>query len=345
MATPAWYNENANRDWPFITRVEPIDQYAPASSSSDSMGAAVYVHLPHSIVVDFGAIMEIDAEYNEDDAHIVYLYRITRVDATTVELEFRTTAPQAANYAVTYTRDMTDPINQITWTDAGTIDPEAVDALDCQANTRWQAFIVTGDLSPLTDLLDPGDDLFFPVGLWTIEPSRIQSLMGSYLRACNLANFPRTGSTPAPGCGDTPSDGEREPVLNATCIAGDVTWEEGYNCIIRQDTFENSIIVAAGLGSGAGAPCEEVPLSDDEVPPDDSTFLSGGPACNEVLQSLNGVTGRRITLVAGNGVTISPDPDIPNRLIVDRSLTDFAACVEDPSESSSNSSNSLGEEE
>lgn len=348
MANPGWLNDNANRDYPFLNRVEPITQYDPTpDSSSESAGAGtpVYAHLPHDAIVDFGAIMEIDAEYTEQQGHYVYLYRVARPTATTFELEFRTNAPAAANYRITFTRNSTDPYNHVTWGDATAIDSDPADVLECRLQPRWKAFLVTGGFEGLLGFLATGETVHFVQGLWQIEPARIQSLMDSYLRACNLANFPRTVATDPPACASessSSSQGLEEPILNATCIRDHVKWKEGFNCVIRQDRFNNAIVIAAAVGSGAGEPCEEVSLYDGEVPPAGSPFLSGGPGCNDILKSINGIGGRRLTLIGGPGLRIFGDAENPHKLIVDRALDDFIICLDDDDvESSSLSSDSL----
>lgn len=352
MANPSWYNDNANRDWPFLNRVEPISLYAPAITSSASSESAdategQYVHLPHDAVVDFGAIMEIDAEYTEKAGHYVYLYRVSRPTVTTFEYEFRTVAPFAVNYRIIFTRSSTDPFNKITWEDAEPINPDPPDVLECRLQPRWKAFLVTGGFEGLLELLSTGETIYFAVGLWVIEPSRVQSLMDSYLRSCNLANFPRTLTTPPLLClSESASDSaNNELLLNATCINGHVKWKEGYNCAIRQDNFDNAIVISAAVGSGAGEPCSEVPLFNGEIPPDGSPFLSGGPGCNDILKSINGISGRRLTLANGQGMRIYSSPTASNTLIVDRTLDDFALClVKDLPYSSSIGSASLGNE-
>lgn len=349
MANPGWYNDNANRDWPFLTRVEPITQYAQNLDSLSSLSSSAagdegqYVHLPHDAVVDFGAIMEIDAEYTEKDGHQIYLYRVSRPTATTFEYEFRTSAPEAANYRIIFTRNSTDPYNYTTWADATAIASDPPDVLECRLQPRWKAFLVTGGFEGLLALLSTGETLYFATGLWVIEPSRVQSLMDSYLRSCNLANFPRTLATPPSGCDSDSSSAQalEEPILNATCVRGNVKWKEGYNCAIRQDNFNNAIVISAAVGSGEGEPCDEVPLYDGEAPPADSPFLSGGPSCNDILKSLNGVNGRRLTIRGGAGMRIFADPLSNNKLVIDRALDDFALCLAADLLESSLSSESL----
>ena len=157
----------------------------------------------------------------------------------------------------------------------------------------------------------------------------------AYVRAVNVGNFARATIPHNDTCG---SDSlSLEPyTVQATCIDGDIMWKEGYNCAIRQDTVENAIIIGAGLGSGVGEPCEEVPLN-----PEESSaiyageLLTGGPGCDEIVKSINGVTGSNINIIAGSGFNIYADPDQDARLIIDQSMDTFASCFSGPEDVSS----------
>jgi|GEM_PF-7073478 len=339
MANLAWYNDNQFRDYPFLNRTEPITFVEPGLSSSSSLSSdssasatGSSVHLPHSAIVDFGAIMEIDAEYTEEAGHFVYLHSISRT-GTTFTFRMRTTAPDAINHEIIFTRELTDEEFLIEWEDASSIVAELPDPLACPIQPKWKAFFISGNLEELGTLLADGMEWVFLKGLWQIEPARIQSLMDSYLRAVSLANYPRLHVSNAPGCESSSSAGGVEedlsPIIRALCITGNIKWQEGYNCVIRQDVTNNAIIIGAGVGVGAGEPCEEVPLFPGEAPPPDSPYLSGGPDCNEIIKSLNGVIGPNILLTAGPGFRVQPHAVVQNRLVVNKSLEDFALCLED----------------
>lgn len=340
MANPAWYNDNQFRDYPFMTQVAPLVDTTELSSSSASDGALT--ELPTQAVVDFGAIMEIDAEYDEAVGHYIYLHKIRRL-SDVFYLHFRTNADGAYNYEVVFERDVTAEEFQIDWVSASSIVAEELDPIDCASDYKWKAFLVTGDVSSLSTLL-PGDGvIIFFQGLWAAEPARVQSLMRSYLRSVTLANNPRTMATSPEGCIDSSSSAAESPaILQSSCIVGDIKWKEGYNCTIRQDTTNNAIIIGAGVGVGEGEPCEEVPLYDEETPPAGSPYLSGGPGCGEIVKSINGVTKADITILAGPGFRVQPDDVSPHKLIIDKNLDDFALCLEDttPSLSSVSASDS-----
>jgi len=329
MANPGFYNDNEFRDYPFTTKVLPLEPaVVEVSSESMSLSLSADYHVPHAAIVDFGAIMEIDSDYSEFDGHSVYLYEISRV-GTVFTFRFRTTAPYGANHEVVFTRDSATASEfLVEYADASAIVGEPVDPLSCEEAARWSAFMISGHFETLSDLLPSGDSFTYPAGYWQIEPSRIRSLKDSYLRACNLGNFQRTLATPPPECSFSSSEGARDgPYITALCIDGDIEWKEGYNCTIRQDTRENAIIIGAGIGSGDGEPCEEVPVYEGEAPPAGSPHLSGGPGCSQIVKTINGIGGRNVQLTAGSGFRVYSDTD--GTLVIDKALDDFALCLGD----------------
>lgn len=323
MAKPAWYNDNQFRDFPFLTRVEPLAQ--TTGLSSESIGESL-LPLPHSTIVDFCAIMEIDAEYDERDGHFIYLHTIERVDDL-FTFRFRTNAPDAANHEVVVYRELTSPEFLISRDDASTIAAEAIDQFACPQQPKWSATVVTGSMREIATLLDDGDTVIAVTGLWQIEPARVQSLRKSYLRSVSLANAARLHVTPQVGCSLSSSDSDDPTAIPmAYCLDGNLQFKEGFNCTIRQDVNNNAIIIGAGVGVGDGLPCDEIPLYEDEQPPADSRYLSGGPGCNDIIKSINGVTGDDVTIIAGRGFRVQPDTANPHKLVIDRALDDFALC-------------------
>ena len=91
MAKPAWYNDNQFRDFPFLTRVYPL-------SETTGLDGTLFP-LPHSAILDFCAIMEIDAEYDERNGDSVYLYSIS-LFGTVLTFKFRTTASACIHHEV-----------------------------------------------------------------------------------------------------------------------------------------------------------------------------------------------------------------------------------------------------
>jgi hypothetical protein len=118
-------------------------------------------------------------------------------------------------------------------------------------------------------------------------------------------------------------------VVNARCIRGDIRLIPGYNCDITQITRLNEISISAAIGAGDQDTAElcsnggELPLYDGELQPllendlTRSKFFSGGPACNDLIFTINGVGGSAITLAGGVGINIKTDTN-PPRITVER---------------------------
>ncbi len=331
MAHPGFYNDNQFRDYPFITRAEPMASFEPSSDSSSDIAPRPAV--PHGALVDFGAIMEIDSEYSEEDDHHIYLYSLLYESDGTITFDFRTTAPEGANHRILATREPGDAEFAITWYDSEAVSADPFDQLNCTNSVKWSAFVVVGGTDYMDDF--PVDEtIYYPKDRWKIEPARVQSLKDSYLRACNLGNFARTHATlPAECSGSEGAPGLAELYIAATCMQGNIQWMEGYNCSIRQDNRENAIVIGAGIGSGEGEPCEEVSLFAGEAPPTSSPYLSGGPGCSDIVKTVNGIGGRNVVLTAGSGFRIYEEED--GTLVIDQALDDFAICLDEEELSSS----------
>ena len=89
----------------------------------------------------------------------------------------------------------------------------------------------------------------------------------------------------------------------------------------------NTIIFSPIVGAGDGEPCQEVKLFPEETPPIDATnnLLEGGFLCNQLIRAVNGLGGPVLNIVAGNGVSITPDPDNCT-LVIDVNLNDLDLC-------------------
>lgn len=316
MARAGWLNENEYRAYPFLHQPAPVAEA-----------------LPSQVIADFGAIMDADAGFSDELGHTVWLSQIRREGAL-LFFTFATDATDAVADTVTFVRDITDPEFTMEWADAGDVGSVS-GAAGCDG-AKWSAFLITGTFAELAVLL-PGDGtLSYTAGFWTVEPAQIQNLAGTYVRSLNLANFPRVTATGCDGsssasasASSSSSAAESEIIVNARCLQSDREFEEGYNCSILQDDQNNTLIINGARGEGAGEPCEEVPLYEGETGPDGSPFLSGGPACREIVKTVNGKGGPQLRINAGPGFRVYSDPDNPNTLVVERRLDDFAVCLGD----------------
>jgi len=316
-------NENEFRDYPFVLRTTPLrdgwdgdDAYESLSLSAD----ADWAPLPREAVCDFAAVMGIDVEYDEARNHYVWLHSIRRTGSRLL-FEFRTNAPGAAGSALRFSRDTAvDPEFGIEWSESVDVTDEVDfsdsstsygsqddDPCTCRNQALWEGYMVSGRYEQLLELLADGDVVEYPQGLWTVEPAQIQSMRRTFVRSVSLANVGRTTVTDP--CDSLSSESEPSVHVYAKCLDGALAFREGYSTAIRQEDQRNTINVGAAVGAGAGLPCGEVPRYPGEVSPDGGRLLTGGPACDEIIQAVNGVTGRNPTIRGGTGVTIVPLPE------------------------------------
>ena len=283
MPRPGFYNDNEYRAYPFV--------YQPRTQTEPT--------LAESSIVDAGFIMGLDADFDEA-ADAIWLASISRTEST-VTFTFNTDAVGASTVPLIFTRNTAAE----EWlTEYAQTDPAN---LPCAEEPIWEGFLVTGVLTQLANQLSDGQTITFTKNEYRVEPGRIQNLAKSYLRSITLGNYERTA---VPECNTNRSD-VRPIILNAACIKGDVKLKEGYQCQITQNTRTNTIDISAGVTAGAekdDAFCEngsELPLFPGETIPENSKFYSSSPACDELIFTINGIGGKNISLLGGNGITIT----------------------------------------
>lgn len=302
MPRPGFYNDNEYRAYPFI--------FKPGTPP-----------LPESTIVDAGVIMRLDSHFSEH-VHSVWLSKITRAD-NKFYFELQT---DAVGLPLIFTRSVDAAEWQIEYAESAQIAP-------CEASNdpAWEGFLVTGPLKDLQELLPADDTITLNKNDSQLEPARIQNLNNGYVRAINVGNYERPT---VPNCGDAQPGATITPdiIVNKECMQGNLRLKEGYNCSIRQTTFSNEILISAARGAGAPVAqelCEngsELALFPDELLPPNSKFFSGGPACDELIFTLNGVGGTTVTLTSGAGINISTQTD-PPRITISRNLTNSAGCT------------------
>jgi hypothetical protein len=304
MPRAGFYNDNEYREYPFVFK-------------------SVYAgpDLPTAAVVDCGFIMGIDSGFDEAQ-HTVYLASISKT-ATVIRFEFRTTASNAAAFPIVFEREF----NADDWTDEYAESAVVTAGVFCATEPAWSGFMVSGRMSEITAAMAVGETrTFLATGEWqrVVEPARVQSLVKSYLRSINVANYARTVIS---DCATTsPAPGNRAIVVNATCIKGDIRFQPGFNCRIRQSDTARELQISAerGInttGPGAAEFCQngsEIKLAATEVAPVGSQFLSGGPACDEVITSINGLQAADVKIVGGSGIQVVADPEQANTIQIKR---------------------------
>lgn len=307
MASPAWYNENENRAYPFLNNGDQ-----PANR----------------LIVDAGFVVGSKSRF-KSGSHTIHLVAIRR-QGLFFHLDFESTAPGLFGVTLTFSRHAADGDFACEFVDSGTAGLSASSDSLSQTNDRgpcdeplWSGFVVTGRIDAFETLL-PGDGSVTYDAI--VEPALVQNLSETFVSKFGVANADRTTVTNAEGCGDTTVPDEVVHV-NYSCVVGDVVFSPGFNANVRQNIQDNSITIGAAVGDGAGQPCETVPKYVGEVPPEDSNLIEGGPRCNETIRSVNGVGGPMLTLTAGRGVTVTSSPET-NTLLVNVNMSGLSLCFD-----------------
>lgn len=292
MASPNFYNENANRAYPFV---------ADRTSS-----------LPRDLFVDAGFVAGVLSRF---DAAVdaVRLVRVSRTGST-FEVAFACDAPELFNVPLVFAFPLATTKYATLFNDtgdAGLSDSSGVSDADECRTPLWSGFVTVGDVAAFTTLLPGNGTVVFTDA---VEPALVRSLAASYVTKVGLANDDRSRASPPSACGE-PSVAADVPFVANTCTLGRVVFAAGYNSTVRYSVAENSITFGAEVGAGQGEPCGEIPLYAGDPG-------GGGPSCGDVLRSINGRGGPNVG-VYGTGVTISPSPDT-NTLIVDIDMRGLA---------------------
>lgn len=328
MPRPGFYNDNEYRAYPFIYAPQlTFDSVAafPNTGETDklylntttntvyrwrnsayvSLGNTANAMLPPSAIVDAGFIMGIDAEYDETQ-HEIWLSEIKKETVNAVEFFRFVFTTNATNKTLTFTVPLNTDEWAIEYADSAVID--GAGNTNCADEPVWSGFIVTGPLQALRDIFDViASPLVFTPKTYVAETCCVQNLHKAYLRSISVGNYSRAA---VPNCGNntvTP----RTIIANARCIKGDIRLKEGYNCQITQTDRVNEIIVGALKGAGAQIDeelCEhgsEIALYPGEPLANNSVFYSGGPSCEELITTINGLGGPNVNIIGGAGINVT----------------------------------------
>lgn len=299
MARAGFLNDNEYRQYPII----------PNASLA----------LPDSLIADCGFIMGLDSDYTPGK-DVVYLASVSRM-GDALQIEFRTTAEGAKNTPLVFTRVTAAE----EWADERVAAPPAKNL--CATEPLWEGFLVSGTVSEMFSKLAPGETATFGTAA-VVEPARVQTLKSGYLRSINIGNYSRIT---ADACGGPQLTSVPTVIPNATCLSGSIKFRAGYNCRISQQQYGNTITISAekdadNAGADYSELCRnggEIALYADEPKPllvaggdAFSKFLSGGPACDQTITSINGLPGPAVKIVGGAGMRVIPDPDDPHGLLI-----------------------------
>jgi hypothetical protein len=315
MPSLPFLNDNANRDYPFVVSTRLLQH-----------SGGGFVELPRSAVVEAFVIVGVDVPFDPAQDR-VYLYEIRR-SGSTLWFVLKLTVADYAYVHLEFCRQLDDLEFATSYAsdEIASGSSSTLDTAECPA-FRAEGWLTTGNLQDLAALLADGETLRAADGHIYVEPARVQTLHASYLKSISLANQNRTLASGPETC-STPLADSSDYLTNRRCLDGQLFLREGYNVQISQDTRNNVITIGASLGGGQGQPCAEIILVEDEVPPTDSNVLSGGPTCNEVIKTLNGLPGPRVVLRPGAGVRIAVDEEDPHTLQLVVDFNGLAVCQE-----------------
>jgi hypothetical protein len=307
MPRPSFFNDNEYRAYPFI--------YADRLQTLPT--------LIEKTVVDAGFILGLDADF-DDEAHSVWLSSVYR-SGTQVSFIFKTDAPGAIDYDLNFTC----ATNTKNWQ---TIYSNTAPAnVPCATEPVWEGFITISNAQELVGVGD-GGSLNFSENEYQIEQARMQNLAKSYLRSINVGNYERTQPNE---CGDDTAY-EKKIIANARCLQGDIRFKEGYQAIISQNNNSNTITFSAGIGNSYGQPIDadfcaagsELPLYEGEPLAENGKFYARGPACDELIFSINGIGGPSVSILGGVGISITATEN-ENELKLTRQPNTQNSCNQD----------------
>jgi hypothetical protein len=287
----SFYSTNTLREYPFVE----------TSTISDDF------NFPDKCIVDFQCQMFGDHRYNlATDS--VYLYSAVVTDGVAC-LTFLTTSEGLENWAIKFYRSETDDEYTTDFEQAvfiGGGDPP-------ELPIRFEGYLTTGDIAALFAFCETHENLFTNeiAGKLVVLPSNVRvfggesKATGPFVHSFRLANSNRSRWNPPTGCGDIVPWASGKTLYPGVFFDGNIKFTEGFNCLIREDEAGRSIIFGAGIGLGMGQPDVDIKLFPDEQLGDGSIFYSGGPACSEIIQSINGVSSEIIQLAESPGVRIT----------------------------------------
>lgn len=326
MSVLPWLDENARRAYPLVEAAG-----GPPPATVLDFGCSVGTET--KFVVGNSSVWLAAVSYDTAGGHaLVFRFESSAPGMTAAGLEFRYESPDLGatwpDRPVLFGEVVGDPNNPY---GSSSVAPQssdvsfpADDPADCPQVLLWEGFLVPGPGADTAARIGPGGTEAYTRDTAAVEPARIQSAVGTYVRTVNAANGDRTVVDAPPGCAapvrHTPAG---PPFVAALCVTGVVRVEAGYNAVLAQSA--DGLTVGAAVGAGAGRPCGEVPVFAGEEPPAGSAVLTGGPECGDAVVAWNGAAGPHVEIAAGPGVTVTPGPG-DHEITITVGLAGMAVC-------------------
>ena len=323
MPALPFYSENLVRAYPFV------EQNITNARSMTFSGGGEY-NLPDNAIVDFVAMLSVGVNFNPQtdnvylyeiarlNEYLVFVFRFTGEDSNIVELRFTRHVGGGSSCSLSSSSSVCAPATN-EFADAYEFVQEYTEI----AGTK--AWLTTGTLNELANILNSsGKYLRRADQEIKILPARIQLMYSSFVSEINIANSPRTIAPDF--C--LPNMSSSAYIINDENITGEVRFKPGYNSIVTQNNVTNTLEFDAKKGEGEGEPCGEIMLNERETRPYGSKLFTGGPSCGELMKTVNGVHGPKITLIPGHGIDFVTDPDNYTIYVVP-SMRNMAICLDD----------------
>jgi hypothetical protein len=327
MPQPGFYNDNEYRAYPFVYRPNAGD-----------------ILLPNSAVVDAGIILGLDAFTTDIRDYSVWLTSIERTNTSfTFALVYAPTNG-AAGTTLTFTRpDNNDDAWVSIFAESAhtgdNADPIWEGFLVAGPVTDLRKILSVGQTLHFVRnayQIEPG--LVQNLHNAYLRSITVANYDRTRIPACDTSTPGNINAAPVANAADfctsilqtTTTNTNRRIIVHTNKMTGDIRLKEGYNCQITQTDRAHELSITALKNAGAPVDAElcahgsELPLYDDEPFGVDGTetvlvagvlttrskqskFYSGGPACSEVISSINGLAGTGINIIGGNGVAVTTD--------------------------------------
>ena len=333
MANQGFYFDNMFRAYPFLDSTLGMD-------------------IPEETVLDFNCFILSEVGYVAETSK-VWLYKINR-EGSYFTFSFACDAPDLSGKLLEFTKTLDD--KEVAYifssieeenTDLKNIDGGYSSGFECANSILWEGYIIIGNLSKIASIIDEGESVYDYAKLTQVEPSLIIDNQKNYMQSINIANKIANRVTIPEGCSESSSSSsssfyqeyKSDIVAYQTCISGEVFFSNGYSCDVSISSIENSVnFIPDAFNSDKGKFCgnePEVRYPSNLVPGirvgiahpliAGSVLYSGGPTCPETLKSINGISGKRLWILAGTGISITENNQ-SHSLGVSATLSGLAVC-------------------
>jgi len=324
LPKPGFFNDNANRAYPFLE--------GTAGVATPEQGPLILQQLPNGWIVDCG--FTVSPDYGGTVSALQIKLVCVRRQSGKIYFEFATVSGET----VIFSRTVGETEYLTEYQDSNPTSQSEYVVGRCH-ELFVTGYLITGALDDVDKYLAEGASILAEGGECpTVDPTLVQLQGNAMVLGFRVGNDDRTRYEAPTECDPVEWPyGVDEGVLHMQpdCLAGPVRLKPGFNCQIRQSVADNSLTIAAVVGAGEGQPCQQIQLSEKDVPPIGSTngLREGGILCNEAIRTINGRGGPRLTIMSTQGVSVT-SVSAEHRLVIDVNLNDMVTCYRSPDDES-----------